>query len=274
MRKLRTILLLLLPLTVALGCNRVPDGVLPKEEMAGLMADIFIGESVVEANSGTYNDSLKRALRQSIYARHGVSSADVDSSLRWYGYNMEQLIEVYERTIEILDERTEAVHQRAGDAAQTLIADGSSVALEGDSVDVWNDIRFRPFSSRLPSNLMPFLLKSDPNWEKGDIYTLRIKTIGNIRPVRFTAAVEYYDGTKETYTGTMPVDGWHELRFALDTLKSAREVYGAISYPSLPGETVFIDSISLTRTRHLAGSTSGRDQMFTLPTKRRSYRFD
>lgn len=274
MRILRTFLLAVIALSAAFACNRVPDGVLPQEEMAQLMADIYIGESVVEANTGAYNDSVKRAFRQSIYARHGVSSADVDSSLRWYGYNMERFIDVYDRTIEILNERSDDARDRAGAAAQTLTADGSSVSLEGDSVDVWNDIRFRPFSRRLPANVMPFLLKFDSNWEKGDVYTLRAKTLGNSYPVRFSAAVEYSDGTKETFSGTMPLDGWHELRFAIDTLKNAREIYGALQYTAPPGEIIFVDSISLTRTRHVTGSSRGRDAMNLMPAKRHSDRFD
>ncbi len=277
MRSLRLFLPAIIALTAAISCSRVPDGVLPQEEMASLLADIYIGESVVEANTGTYNDSLKRAFRQSIYARHNVTSADVDSSLRWYGYNMERFIDVYDRTIEILNQRSDAARDRAGAAAQTLTADGTAVALEGDSVDVWNDIRFRPFSRNLPANVMPFLIKYDPNWEKGDIYTLRAKTLGNSRPVQFTAAIEYSDGTKETFSSTMQLDGWHQIRFATDTIKNAREIYGTIQYTAPTGETTYLDSISLTRTRHLPGSpatATARAAMQLIPAKRHSNRFD
>ena len=271
MPKATKLLLTPLMLLAAIACNRVPDGVLPKEEMAQLMADLYVGESVVEANTATYSsDSTKRAFRQSIYARHGVTSADVDSSLRWYGYNMERFIDVYDRTIEILNQRNDEARERAGAAAQSLTADGSSMALEGDSVDVWNDLRFLPFSVDLPANTMPFLLKYDPNWEKGDIYTLRLKSIQNLRPIRFTAAIDYSDGSKETYTSTITGDGWHELTFALDSIKNPREIFGAINYIPRPGETAYIDSISLIRTRRQPGSTRGRSQITTILPKRTS----
>ncbi len=73
------------------GCKRVPSSIIQPEEMAQLLADIHTGESVAEQNYGEFcNDSTKRILKQSIYARHGVSEEIVDSSLMWYGHNLER----------------------------------------------------------------------------------------------------------------------------------------------------------------------------------------
>ena len=73
------------------GCKRVPSSIIQPEEMAQLLADIHTGESVAEQNYGEFcNDSTKRILKQSIYARHGVSEEIVDTSLMWYGHNLER----------------------------------------------------------------------------------------------------------------------------------------------------------------------------------------
>ena len=114
MKRFSPLLPLLCILLLAAACDRRPDGVLGKEDMARLLADIHKAEIVAETNTRTYNDSLKRVLRQSVYARHGVTTEDVDSSLSWYGYNMEKYLEVYDRVIEILEKERDDARLKAG----------------------------------------------------------------------------------------------------------------------------------------------------------------
>ena len=103
MRKLLSIIAVAL---LAVACSKTPKGIIPPEEMAQLMADIHTAEAVIELNRGEYrSDSLKQAFKQSVYARHGVDAATVDSSYMWYGRNINSYLEVYDRTIEILEHR-------------------------------------------------------------------------------------------------------------------------------------------------------------------------
>lgn len=240
------------------ACTGVPDDVIQPEQMARLLADIHIGESVVEGNPSKFpTDSSKRAFKQAIYASNGVTPAEVDSSLKWYGYHMDKYVEVYDRTIEMLNEDIETVQKRAGSTA-TAVNSSNAVAMEGDSVDVWYDVRFRPFSSNLPSDIMPFVLRTEPNWERGDVYTFRSKFTGNSRQAHFNVAVEYDDGSVETSSANLIGDGWHEVKFALDSARQAREIYGTLQYTGPRGETSFVDSISLTRTRWKPSNASLR----------------
>lgn len=261
-------------LLAAVACSRVPDGVLPKEKMASLLADIHIGESVVESNGSKFpDDSLKRAFRQSIFARHGVTSEEVDSSLRWYGYNMEKYVEVYDRVLEILDERLVAAQENASSTGQSQLT-GTAMSLEGDSVDVWYELRFRPFAYNLPSDRIRFFYPSDLNWEKGDVYTFRSKITGTGSPAEFIVGVEYIDGSTEHFTQLLHGDGWHEIRFALDSARNAREFFGELRYPSRGSEIAFVDSIQLIRTRWNPSKRPARDVMKSMKIKRRTSRFD
>ncbi|MCM1293733.1 MAG: DUF4296 domain-containing protein [Bacteroides sp.] len=261
---------------ILVACNRTPDDVLDQEDMAQLMADIHQGESVVESNSSAfYNDSLKRAFRQSIYARHGLTPEQAEKSLRWYGYHMEKYIDVYDRVIEILNDRMSQAQEEAGEAGKKLNDQTFGVlALEGDSVDIWNDIRFRPFNSTMPDNLIAFNYMGEPNWEKGDIYYFRSKLSGNSQPACLTVAIDYSDGTSETFSDRMIGDGWHELKFGLDTVKTARAIYGTIYYNAPEGETAYIDSISMTRTRWISGKPTPRAAISSLRRKPTSSAFD
>lgn len=257
------------------ACTGVPDDVIPQEDMALLLADVHTGEAVVEASPSTFTgDSVKRAFKQSIFASHGVTSDQVDHSLRWYGNHMDKYVEVYDRVIEILDTRMEAAQQQAGVAGGQQNAYGQMLALEGDSVDVWNQVRFRPFGYGIPSDRIAFVLNYDPNWERGDVYTLRSKLIGNSRQGNLTVAVDYSDGTSEHFSQAMIGEGWHDISFALDSARSAREIYGAISYDAAPKEKAYIDSITLMRTRWNQSRKPLRSAMKQMRGKNYSKAFD
>ena len=100
---------LIMPLAItvsATSCRHTPEGVLEQEEMAQLMADIHMGEALVDFNYSTYpNDSTRKMLKQSIYAAHKVTAEEVAPSLEWYGKHIEDYITVYDRTLEIIQQR-------------------------------------------------------------------------------------------------------------------------------------------------------------------------
>ncbi|MDE7024977.1 MAG: DUF4296 domain-containing protein [Paramuribaculum sp.] len=242
------------------ACSQRPDGVLDQDDMAQLLADIHIGESVVDNNFRHYNsDSSRSILRQSIYAKHGITPAQADSSFMWYGRHMDQYIEVYDRVTEILNNRILAAQEQAGASSSDL--SGQSFSFEGDSVDVWSDIRYRRLSSNMPSNYIYFSLPSDRNWEKGDAYELRAKMIGGKQSAHAVITAEYHDGTREYVTSQMGSDGWRSLKMVLDSARMPFNVAGYIYYEPQPGEVAFIDSISLTRTRWGAHQREARSRV-------------
>lgn len=270
----RLALALILPMAFS-ACTGIPEDVIPQEDMALLLADVHTGEAVVEANPSKFvGDSVKRAFKQSIFAEHGVTSDQVDHSLRWYGNHMDKYVDVYDRVIEILDSRMESAQQQAGVAGGRQNVYGQMLALEGDSVDVWNQVRFRPFSNDMPSDQLAFVFNYDPNWERGDVYTLRSKLVGNSRQGHFTVSVDYSDGSSEQFSHTMIGEGWHDISFALDSTRSAREIYGAISYDAAPKEKAYIDSITFTRTRWNSGRKALRNAMKRMRGKSYSKAFD
>lgn len=97
--------------------------------MAGMLADMYMAESLVEMHHSDFtSDSARRVLRQSVYAKYGVSAQEFDSSLMWYGQHFDTYMKVNERTVEILNERD----KKLGSA---ILATNTSFF--GDSVDVW-----------------------------------------------------------------------------------------------------------------------------------------
>lgn len=237
----------LLPLGAGLllavaGCNGVPSYVLSPEDMAQLLADIHLGESVIDQNYSTYRDTeAKEELRLSIYRRHGVTAAQVDTSMMWYGHNLQKYNEVYDRTIEILEERSTRVQTTAMNQA---------MAMAGDSVDVWNASRHITVSSTAPSEYLTFALDRDENWEAGDVYSWRMKTHNNADNLTLTLMVDYADGVVEQNYVTAATDGWHSIVLVTDSTRTPVRIHGYTRLrPPHHGTQLYIDSISLTRSR-------------------------
>ena len=242
------------------ACSNRPDEVLSPEDMAQLLADMHVGESVVENNYRHYNsDSARNVLLQSIYAKHGVTSAQVDSSMMWYGRNMDKYIEVYDRVMEILDGRIAQAQDVAG--ASSVDISGQSFAFEGDSVDVWPDIRYRRLGANMPNNFISFSLPSDRNWEKGDAYELKLKLISAQGRAKALIMAEYHDGKREYITSSMNGEGWNSVKFVSDSARMPYNVSGFIYYEPVGKEVAYVDSISLARTRWGAHQREPRGQV-------------
>lgn len=240
-------------LVTASGCSGVPDGVIQPDDMAGLLVDIHIGEAVAEQNRSSFpNDSSRQVLKQSVYARHGVSSDEVDSSLMWYGRHIDKYADIYAEVEKILESKIAEANELA--ATSDSHAPVQAFIAEGDSVDIWPAYRSRFLNPNLSTDRIAFNIKSDRFWEKGDIYWLRFKAVNAPDDFEATIAAEYSDGRIDYASSGFRGDGWHDLYLHMADSLTASSLYGAIVYrgeEQLPGSRVEarVDSLSLVRMR-------------------------
>lgn len=228
-------------LLVAMSCSRVPGHIIPPDDMAEIMADMHIAESVVEQNRVDYpTDSTKQMMKQSVLKRHGVTQQQLDTSFNWYGHNISYYMEVYDKTITLLE-------RRIAETGNRIAAENISIA--GDSVDVWTNAKLLAINNLSPSKFVTFSLSSDENWERGDSYTWRAKFTNNDQASQWAIVADYTDGSSEMLTSELTGDGWREIRFISDSTKVARNVYGYINALPKTGTTLWADSIMLIRNR-------------------------
>lgn len=222
------------------GCRKQPDGVLSREDMALVVADLHIADGVTALNYSRFpTDSARQALKQSVLLAHGVSQQQLDTSFMWYGAHLDQYMEVCDRVLEILQERQSEI--AAGASAQ--------IAMAGDSVELWPRASHMVGSPRMLSKVLTFTLDPDTNWRPGDIYTLRYKVINARNRVAARILADYSDGTT-TYRDEPGVSqGAASARMQLDSTRTPERVYGYIILDPDKRDYFHIDSISLTRTR-------------------------
>lgn len=229
---------------MAVGCDDTPEYVVPHDKMVDLLVDIHIGESVVDVNRRDYrNDSLKKVLKQSILLKHGVTQQQLDTSLVWYGHHLEEYLDVYDDVIARLENEIKLADE-ASSGEDVLV-----VSVAGDSVDVWNGIRYRIFNENSPSQYLSFVLKHDENTEIGDEYMWEFRLQNNRSNVAWSMAADYNDGSTDFATGVASSNNWNQLRLMTDSAKTMTRIYGMARVIPAKGEVVYVDSISLMRTR-------------------------
>ncbi len=224
---------------------------LNQADMAEVMADLHVGEAVVEMNHHEYRtDSSKMALRQAIFDRHGIDQEKFDTSLAWYAHHMDKYMDVCDREIKILEDRN-------ANAGSLMLEMAMSVG--GDSVDVWGGARHAIISDRFPNHNLVFDFKADENMEIGDYYIWRLKLIeAEDAHVQWTLLANYSDSTCEYVNTNTTTKGWNELSFFTDSTKQLQRLRGTATPTSNTINAIYVDSIQLIRKRLDSQKYSGK----------------
>lgn len=236
-------LLLLLLLT---ACERTPGPVMNREPLARLLVDLELAEaySIRHNIGGSGVDSVRRVLRQSILAKHGVNEATLDTTLRWYGYHLPRFMRVMDRADSILADTLRRLDRAENIALRTAA---------GDSVDVWPIAPSALFSRSEPSSFLVFEIPVDSTWARGDVLTLKFNIDNAMSPMSTTLAVDYADRIKTTDVVTVRqyIDDQRsfEVKLQLDSNMNSKLIYGYMHLEAKPGERAYVDSIRLIRTR-------------------------
>lgn len=79
----------------------VPDGIIKKEEMVKVLADIHITEATINLRnvSSTNAASLNASLYKSVFVKHKISKEEFEKSYAFYSSNTELLNAVYDNVI-------------------------------------------------------------------------------------------------------------------------------------------------------------------------------
>lgn len=235
------------------ACNKAPDGVISENKMARLIVDLNKAEYYIETHGSEFaNDSTRMALKQSIYAKHGIDQELYDHSLEWYAHNMDVYIEVCDRAMRQLEDEKrqlnkQLAHQPEG-LTRTEASPMTTYASHGDTADVWTGQRSWLLTAGMHQGYIRWDLDPDSEHLPGDKYMLRIKVKSCGHGMTATMAADYSDGSTTTVTRPLSPSDWSILTLQTDTLRTLRRVYGYIRYDMRPLTVALVDSVSLLRT--------------------------
>lgn len=220
-------------LIVSESCSRRPDGVLPDKEMVELIADMEIVEAYMQKHySGYYHDSIRDSAVQWVLEKHGLTKADFDSTMTWYGRNIDEYRNLFEKVDSELADRQRRIS-------------GESVQIENTS-DLWPYTRHILISDKASTNNLAFSIPSS-EIQKGDkiIWKMRLNGLfsGN-----YLLGVDYENGTTSYAYQSQNSNKSVEMALQTDTSLDVKRIFGYVRVNEDHSLPVWIDSIALQRT--------------------------
>lgn len=211
------------------SCDKRPKGVLSDDEMVRLIADIEVAEVYMQQhNSGYYNDSVRDSAVQWALERHGLTKADFDSTMTWYGRNIDEYRDLYGKVDVELAARQRAV---------TGMEDTDIV-----STDLWPYSRHMIVSANGSSDGLSFSLPSE-DIQKGDRITWKMRLKG-LSSGNILLGVDYDNGTSSYSYQSQNGMSKGEVMLQTDSALQVRRVYGYVRammcHPCRCGSTVFL----------------------------------
>lgn len=232
----------LLAAVMLAACSKVPDEILSEKEMQRVLADMLIAEAMINMDNDTYrSDTARLALYEGVFRKHGITQALYDSSLMWYGRNLDIYMKVYDR---VLDDINRSIND-LGDVQ----ADAAPVANQ-DSVNIWPRRSFLSLSPRSVFNGVVFDIKPRTMYSSGSSFVLGLRTWGlddypSLRPeIRISAD---QGDTTVTADRVITRDGYYETILTTLPTKRVRRVYGYIRLDNADSTyyKVYVDSLNL-----------------------------
>ena len=242
LKEWRPYIAILLPF-LCWSCSKAPSGILSEKEMQRVMTDVYLAEAMIGIDYNAYkSDSMKQALYESVFRKHGITQALYDSSMVWYGKNMDIFMGVYERMIKDIDMRVDALGDIQAEA----------VSSSRDSVDIWPRRTYLFLSPNMLFNGTNFDIRPEESYPSGSIFVLGMRVWGLDKHMKhypeLRIAVDQGD-TTITVTDQIRQDGYHEMTLRSVPVKKVKRVYGSIRLDNggMNYYKVYLDSLNLMR---------------------------
>ena len=230
---IRFLSMLAIILLLSVSCSHRPEGVVSDKEMASVLSDMHIAEAYIEMNQSEFpDDSSRKVLLQSILQQHGMSRAELDRSLDWYGRNMDEYVKLYE------------------DVEKELLAKDSDIRGNAEGQESVGESLFP-----LPS--MFHIAKGDredgiyfsfpaSSVAPGSRLALRLRVTKYDGKINILFGTEYDDGSN-SYTYQKKVQGGkYTIYLQTDSTVNVKRVYGSVRFPEIGAIPVWVDSLSIT----------------------------
>ncbi|MGM9759627.1 MAG: DUF4296 domain-containing protein, partial [Parabacteroides sp.] len=206
------------------ACSKVPDHLLSEQKMQRVMHDMLLAESMINVDPQTYQTRQQRdELYQSVFRKYGITQAVYDSSLVWYGKNLDIYMKVYERVLADLGDEIVAL----GDVQAEAIAS----AANQDSVEIWPRRHFLTLAPRRAFNGTTFEVIPQSNYSSGSIFVLQLDAWGVTPHMRHFPEIRLCADQGDTtvvITEKIRRDGHHTFRLNTVPTKRVKRVFGYI----------------------------------------------
>lgn len=224
------------------ACSKVPDGILSEKQMQQVLKDMLVAESMIGVDYEHYKtDTSKVALYESVFRKHGIDQMMYDSSLIWYGRNLDIYIKVYDRVVADLNREINDLGDVQADAIP---------ASNSDSIDIWPRRRFMVLQPHAAFNGVTFDIRPDKPYSSGSSFVLGMRVWGLDPKRKHKPEIRMQADLGDTtviVNQTVARDGYWETRLRTIATKRVKRVYGFIRLDNADADygKIYVDSLNL-----------------------------
>lgn len=214
------------------ACRKRPKGVLSEKEMVNLVADLEVAQGYFMAvDDGEYDQLDRDGAVQYVLDKHHLTKAEFDSTMTWYGRNIDQYRKLCEKVDKELTKRQQRI---PGEKQESEVIQ-----------DMWPYSRHFTYNDRVGSDNLIFSIPAK-DILPGDRINWKLRMLnppgGNVM-----IGVEYDNGTSSYLYQGLYNQNKVDLTLQTDTAKRVKRVFGKLRLTPTGVETVWIDSIALGR---------------------------
>lgn len=224
------------------ACSRVPKGILSEKEMQHVLSDMLLGEAMVNNKYKEFQeDSVKEALFESIFRKHGIPQEVYDSSLIWYGKNLDIYMKVYDRVIADYNKRIAAMGDVQAEAGPSS---------NRDSIDIWPRRPIFIFHPDAVFNGIVFNIKPESDYSSGSSFVLGLHVWGLREGLTGNPVITLHAEQRDTVISVqthITEDGYHEAVLETMPTRRVRRVFGSVRMENMDSSyyQVYLDSLNL-----------------------------
>ena len=246
--KFRWTLIACLALLTSCG-KEIPSEIIQPKKMESVLYEYHMMLSLNENGKMTE----KAASKKYIFQKHGITSADFDSSMVWYTRESKELMSIYEN----LNKRFKREYEHTARLLESREDTDSRTFMSGDTVDVWMKENLLWFTKAPLNNQQTFEIKADSTFHEKDAFLWNMN-------YSFFAEGEAIMGLNVVYendsvigmTKSVTQSGPQSIYLHTDSDVNIKTLNGFIYVPENQDEkpNILVHHISLTR-YHLTEST-------------------
>lgn len=146
-----------------------PAGILSEKKMEDIMVDYHLALAMAEIQSGDLQEN-RYILTQAALKKHGVTEAQLDTSLVYWCRSSEKMVKICDRVCERLTYMAESQGVERQEKNPY-----SFLATEGDTANVWNLRKSVVLIPNMVDNIYSFSIESDTTYLPGDDFMWTFK---------------------------------------------------------------------------------------------------
>lgn len=227
MRILYNIIFSSLLLGIFTACSDRPQNIASDKKMVKVLADMQVAEAYAQRYGYSMGDNQHERIAEYVLNKNGITRQEYDSTISWYGRNLDKYDELYDKVDKELASRAKKL---------------SGITQEIESIDLWPYSRGYILSPLSNSDNLVFDIRPN-NSDKGNRFIWKFR-VNPPLTANTLLGVKYTDGSYGYINKTLHGFEHAELQLQSDSSKNVERIFGNLRFKNL-NTHIYVDSIYL-----------------------------